>query len=137
MSSRRWYASASCTMAAAFPFTVSTTGRLLFLSCFMKSPERRRNVVSDWMSFVISSINLLLLKHLFRCCQHTLTLCSGKGLFGLSASIVRAAECSSCHSSEGKFRICRGSGAILLFAMRRVHVGHAAGCHPGRSKLGG
>ena len=28
--------------AAAFPFTVSTTGRLVFLSCFMKSPDRRR-----------------------------------------------------------------------------------------------
>jgi hypothetical protein len=26
---------------------VSTKGRLLFLSCFMKSPERRRKVVSD------------------------------------------------------------------------------------------
>src|ERR1700676_2204869 len=60
MSSRRWYASASCTMAAAFPFTVSTTGRLLFLSCFMKSPERRRKVVSDWMSLVMSSIRHLL-----------------------------------------------------------------------------
>jgi len=40
----------------AFPFTVSTTGRLLFLSCFMKSPERRRKVVSDWMSLVRSSM---------------------------------------------------------------------------------
>ena len=29
----------SCTTAFAFPFTVSTTGRLLFLSCFIKSPE--------------------------------------------------------------------------------------------------
>ncbi|SPF37527.1 hypothetical protein SBA4_2010032 [Candidatus Sulfopaludibacter sp. SbA4] len=38
------------------PFTVSTTGRLLFLSCFMKSPERRRNVVSDWMSLVMSNM---------------------------------------------------------------------------------
>src|SRR5271165_3264554 len=43
-------------MAAALPLTVSTTGRLLFLSCFMKSPERRRNVVSDWMSLVMSSM---------------------------------------------------------------------------------
>jgi hypothetical protein len=25
-------------------------GHLLFLSCFMKSPERRRKVVKDWMS---------------------------------------------------------------------------------------
>src|SRR2546429_621472 len=39
---------------AAFPFTVSTTGRLLFFSCFMKSLERRRKVVSDWMSLVSS-----------------------------------------------------------------------------------
>jgi hypothetical protein len=30
------------------------------LSCFIKSPERRRNVVSDWMSLVMSSIGLLL-----------------------------------------------------------------------------
>jgi len=29
---------------------------LLFLSCFMKSPERRRKVVSDWMSLVMSSM---------------------------------------------------------------------------------
>jgi hypothetical protein len=29
------------------PFTVSTTGRLLFLSCFKKSPDCRRKVVSD------------------------------------------------------------------------------------------
>lgn len=50
---------ASCTMAAAFLSTVSTTGRLLFLSCFIKSPERRRKVVSDWMSLVISSMGLL------------------------------------------------------------------------------
>lgn len=28
--------------------------RLLFLSCFMKSPDRRRKIVSDWMSLVIS-----------------------------------------------------------------------------------
>src|ERR1700690_4625819 len=35
MSSRRRWASASCTTAAAFPFTVSTTGRRLFLSCFI------------------------------------------------------------------------------------------------------
>src|SRR5258708_23865593 len=48
-------------MAAAFPLTVSTAGRLLFLSCFMKSPERRRKVVSDWMSLVMSSIRYLLL----------------------------------------------------------------------------
>src|ERR1035438_2777519 len=47
-------------MAAAFPFTVSTTGRLVFLSCFMKSPDRRRNVVRDWMSLVISSMEPLL-----------------------------------------------------------------------------
>src|SRR5216683_6787380 len=58
-------------MAAAFPFTVSTTGRLLFLSCFMKSPERRRKVVSDWMSFVMSSMSPLLTKHLFRCYKGT------------------------------------------------------------------
>ena len=53
---------ASCTMAAAFPFTVSTTGRLLFLICFMKSPERRRKVVSDWMSLVMSSMGLLIIE---------------------------------------------------------------------------
>jgi hypothetical protein len=35
---------------------VSTTGRLLFLSCFMKSPDWRRKVVSDWMSLVMSSM---------------------------------------------------------------------------------
>src|SRR5690348_6736987 len=58
-------------MAAAFPFTVRITGRLLFLSCFMKSPERRRKVVSDWISLVMSSIGLLLRKHLFRCYQNT------------------------------------------------------------------
>src|SRR5271169_2702976 len=46
-------------MAAAFPFTVSTTGRLLFRSCFMNSPERRRKVVSDWMSLVMSSMGTL------------------------------------------------------------------------------
>src|SRR6266852_3317747 len=57
-------------MAAAFPFTVSTIGRLFFLSRFMKSPDRRRKVVSDWMSFVMS-IMLLQLKHLFRCYQNT------------------------------------------------------------------
>jgi hypothetical protein len=39
-----------------FPFTVSTTGRLLLLSCFMTSPDRRRKVVSDWISLVISSV---------------------------------------------------------------------------------
>jgi hypothetical protein len=33
--------------AAALPFTVSTIGRLLFLICLMKSPERRRKVVRD------------------------------------------------------------------------------------------
>jgi hypothetical protein len=49
-------------MAAAFPFTVSTTGRLLFLICFMKSPERRRKVVSDWMSLVMSSMGLLIME---------------------------------------------------------------------------
>src|ERR1039458_5440185 len=38
---------AAWTMASALPFTVSTTGRLLFLRCFIKSPDRRRNVVSD------------------------------------------------------------------------------------------
>src|ERR1022692_147603 len=43
-------------MAAALPFTVSTTGRLLFLSCFIKSPDRRRKFVSDWMSLVMSSM---------------------------------------------------------------------------------
>lgn len=42
--------------ASRLPFTVKTTGRLLFLSCFMKSPERRRNVVSETMSLVISSM---------------------------------------------------------------------------------
>ncbi len=31
----------------AFNLMVSTTGRLLFFSCFMKSPDRRRNVFSD------------------------------------------------------------------------------------------
>ena len=41
-------------------FTVRTTGRLLLLSCFRNSPERRRNVVSDWISFVISSIGPIL-----------------------------------------------------------------------------
>jgi hypothetical protein len=35
-------------------------GRLVFLSRFMKSPERRRKVVSDWMSLVRSSTRLLL-----------------------------------------------------------------------------
>jgi hypothetical protein len=29
------------------------------LSCLRNSPERRRNVVRDWMSFVMSSIALL------------------------------------------------------------------------------
>src|SRR6266436_9672320 len=70
-------------MAAAFPFTVSTTGRLLFLSCFMKSPERRRKVVSDWISLVMSSIGLLLLKHLFRCEQNTTHLCRRKRFHGV------------------------------------------------------
>ena len=37
-------------MAAAFPFTVSTTGRLLFLSCFRNSPDRRRNVVVEGLN---------------------------------------------------------------------------------------
>ena len=32
------------------------------LSCFMKSPERRRKVVSDWMSLVMSSMSRLLVK---------------------------------------------------------------------------
>ena len=36
-------------------------GRLLFLTCFMTSPERRRKVVKDWMSLVMSSMGLLLL----------------------------------------------------------------------------
>src|SRR6202142_836960 len=44
-------------LAAAFPFTVSTMGRLLFLRCFMKSPDERRKVVKDWMSVVMSSIS--------------------------------------------------------------------------------
>src|SRR5450759_3548319 len=72
-------------MAAAFPFTVSTTGRLLFLSCFMKSPDRRRKVVSDWISLVMSSMGLLLLKQLFRCYQNTPSLQSGKGLVSIAA----------------------------------------------------
>src|SRR5208283_177435 len=42
-------------MAAAFPFTVSTTGRLVFLSCFIKSPERRRKVVSDWVALPMTT----------------------------------------------------------------------------------
>jgi hypothetical protein len=33
--------------SSGFPFTVSMTGRLLFLSCFMKSLDRRRKLVSD------------------------------------------------------------------------------------------
>jgi hypothetical protein len=39
----------------------------------MNSPERRRNVVSDWMSFVMSSMALIPLKHLFsfRCYQNS------------------------------------------------------------------
>ena len=37
-------------------------GALLFFSCFMKSPERRRKVVSDWMSFVMSSMGPLRVK---------------------------------------------------------------------------
>src|ERR1019366_3349131 len=72
-------------MAAAFPFTVSTTGRLLFLSCFMKSPERRRKVVSDWMSLVMSSIGLLLLKHLFRCEQNIPSPPIAKVLFSVAS----------------------------------------------------
>ena len=60
--------------AAAFPFTVSTTGRVLFLSCFMKSPERRRKVVSDWMFLVMSSMACSYQKHLFRRYQNALTL---------------------------------------------------------------
>ena len=43
-------------MAAALPLIVRTTGRLLFLSCFIKSRDLRRKVVSDWISFVMSSI---------------------------------------------------------------------------------
>src|SRR5208283_1673217 len=66
-------------MAAALPLTVSTTGRLLFLRCFMKSPDRRRNVVSDWMSLVMSSMALLLLRHLFRCYENNLSWRSGEG----------------------------------------------------------
>ena len=31
----------------SFAVNRSTTGRLVFLSCFMKSPDDRRNVVSD------------------------------------------------------------------------------------------
>ena len=31
-------------------------GRLLFFSCLRNSPDRRRKVVSDWMSSVISSM---------------------------------------------------------------------------------
>src|SRR5208283_3182745 len=61
-------------MAAAFPLTVSTTGRLLFLSCFMKSPERRRKVVSDWISLVMSSMgSSSIFWHLSRCCVPTQT----------------------------------------------------------------
>jgi hypothetical protein len=35
-------------------------GTLSFLRCFMKSPERRRTVVNDGISLVMSSIGLLL-----------------------------------------------------------------------------
>jgi hypothetical protein len=35
---------------------------LLFFSCLMKSPARRRKVVSDWMSLVMSSTSQLLSK---------------------------------------------------------------------------
>jgi hypothetical protein len=53
------------------PHSQHTTGRLVFLSCFMKSPDRRRNVVSDWMSFAISIMASPLFKHLFRCYQNS------------------------------------------------------------------
>lgn len=76
-------------MAAAFPFTVSTTGRLLFFRCFMKSPERRRKVVSDWMSLVMSSIGQFLFKHLSRCYQSTLVLYSRKDHVPISKSSTK------------------------------------------------
>src|SRR5258708_10262846 len=44
----------------------------------MKSPERRRNVVSDWMSLVMSSIYGSSKKHLIRCYQNILGLLKGK-----------------------------------------------------------
>src|SRR6266568_3965406 len=42
--------------AAAFPFTVSTTGRLLFLICLRNSLEWRRKVVRGWMSLGMFSM---------------------------------------------------------------------------------
>ena len=45
---RRWLQGRQVLIStAAFPFTVSTTGRLVFLSCFMKPADWRRKVVSD------------------------------------------------------------------------------------------
>jgi hypothetical protein len=44
------------------PFHRQYHGALLFFSCSMKSPERRRKVVSDWMSFVMSSMGPLCVK---------------------------------------------------------------------------
>jgi hypothetical protein len=54
-----------CTMAAALLFTMSTMGRLVFFNCFMKSPDRRRKVVNDWMSLVMSSMGAAPVKGAF------------------------------------------------------------------------
>jgi hypothetical protein len=45
---KRWqdYTGHSHTNAAALPLTVKMTGRLLFLSCFIKSLERRRKAAT-------------------------------------------------------------------------------------------
>jgi len=43
-----------------FPLHCKHHGALAFFNCFIKSPDRRRKVVSDWMSLVMSSMGLLI-----------------------------------------------------------------------------
>src|ERR1035441_2336293 len=108
-------------MAAAFPFTVSTTGRLLFFSCFMKSPERRRKVVSDWMSLVISSMGLLIYRSTFL--GATKILCPGKEDKGplRSSPEVNILVIDGRGGKEGVRRLMRGQQ--LMQAILRPQEG--------------
>jgi hypothetical protein len=49
---------------------VSTIGRLLFLSCFFKSPDRRQKLVREQMSLVLSGIVPTPVQALSDCAAH-------------------------------------------------------------------
>src|SRR6266498_1354598 len=118
-------------MAAAFPLTVSTTGRLLFLSCFRNSPERRRKVVSDWMSFVMSSIGPLPLKHLFRCYQNAErrghSRSPGPRLSGSRGCATRGTDLSGLPADKSGLKPSKSRGAGSSCQLQRAEIDELEG----------